>query len=123
MRRECINLRNDSNAAEQCEHRKLITDVETRWNSTMFLIKSVLQMKPALDSLREGVYEETDKTDGKLKSMIPSPMTFEIIEQILPLMEKCATLSEILSGDLKPTMHLVNIKIFVYDLIRTSHFC
>jgi len=89
----------------------------------MFLIKSVLQMKPALDSLREGVYEETDKTYGKLKSMIPSPMTFEIIEQILPLMEKCATLSEILSGDLKPTMHLVNIKIFVYDLIRTSHFC
>lgn len=96
MRRECIILRNDSNAAEQCEYRKLITDVETRWNSTMFLIKSVLQMKPALDSLREGVYEETDKTDGKLKSMIPSPITFEIIEQILPLMEKCATLSEIL---------------------------
>ncbi len=73
----------------------------------MFLFKSDHQMRPALQNIKEETYEEIDKTDGKLKQMIPSQQTFKIIEQILPLLEKCATLSEILSGDLKPTMHLV----------------
>jgi len=105
-------MRNDSNQIE-CEYRKLITDVETRWNSTMFLLKSVHQMKLALVSIKEETYEEIDKTDPKLKQMIPCEQTFEIIEQILPILEKCATLSELLSGDLKPTMHLVNTELFV----------
>ena len=107
-----MNLRNDSNEVD-CEYRKLITDVETRWNSTMFLLKSVHQMKPALQSIQEETYEEIDKTDPKLKQMIPSQEAFEIIQQILPLLEKCATLSELLSGDLKPTMHLVITVLFV----------
>ncbi len=84
LRRECINMRNDSNQIE-CEYRKLITDVETRWNSTMFLLKSVHQMKLALVSIKEETYEEIDKTDPKLKQMIPCDQTFEIIEQILPI--------------------------------------
>jgi len=100
-----------------CEYRKLITDVETRWNSTMFLLKSVHQMRPALQSVKEETFEEIDKTDKKLKDLIPSQQTFDIIEQILPILEKCATLSEILSGDLKPTMHLVNTELFVINRI------
>jgi hypothetical protein len=80
LRRECINLRNDSNSVD-CEYRKLITDIETRWNSTMFLLKSVHQMRPALQSIKEETFEEIDKTDGKLKQLIQSQQTIDIIEQ------------------------------------------
>ncbi len=83
----------------------------------MFLLKSVHQTRPALESIKEETYEEIDKTDPKLKQMIPGPETFEIIQQILPLFKKCATLSELLSSDLKPTMHLViiNTELFVLN--------
>jgi hypothetical protein len=106
IRRECQNLLNDSNPVE-CEYRKVITDVETRWNSTMFLLRSIHQLRPALESLQEGKYEELDKTDAKFKTMIPSPLTFEIIAQIVPIMEKACQLSEMLSADDKPTIHQV----------------
>ena len=51
--------------------------------------------------------EEVDKTDAKFKTMIPSPLTFQIIEQIIPCMEKACQLSEMLSADDKPTIHQV----------------
>jgi len=64
IRRECQNLLNDSNPVE-CKYRKVITDVTTRWNSTMFLLRSIHQLRPALESLKEERYEEQDKTDAK----------------------------------------------------------
>ena len=85
----------------------MITDVETRWNSTMFLLRSIHQLRPALESLKDEKYEDLDKTDAKFKSMIPSQLSFQIIEQIIPIMEKACQLSEMLSADDKPTLHQV----------------
>jgi len=85
----------------------IITDVNTRWNSTLFLIRSISEMKPALHSLKEGRFEDTDKTDKNLKQKIPSAKTFEIIESIIPIMEKVLLLSEVMSGDDKPTLYQV----------------
>ena len=39
--------------------------------------------------------------------MIPTPLTFQIIEQILPMMERACLISEMMSADKKPTIHLV----------------
>ena len=39
--------------------------------------------------------------------MIPTPLTFQIIEQILPIMERACQISEMMSADKKPTIHLV----------------
>jgi len=38
--------------------------VDTRLNSTLFLIKSIFEMKTALQSLKEGRFEDFDKTEG-----------------------------------------------------------
>jgi hypothetical protein len=51
----------------------------------MFLLRSIHQLKPALESLKDGNYEDLDKTDAKFKTMIPSALTFQIIEQILSI--------------------------------------
>ena len=106
IRRECHLLKNDSNPIE-CEFRKVITDVDTRWNSTYFLLKSIHLLRPALDSIRDDRYED-EKTNPDFKAKIPSPLTFEIIAQILPVMEKAELLSRIMSADQKPTICEVN---------------
>ena len=88
----------------------------------MFLLRSIHQLRPALESLQDGKYEEVDKTDAKFKTMIPSPLTFEIIEQIVPMMEKACQLSEMLSADGKPTIQQVlNTYIFVI-YVKYVHF-
>lgn len=125
MRRECWNLRNDSGTAEEVNFKKIITDVDTRWNSTLFLIRSISEMKPALQSLKEGRFEDVDKTDQKFKQMIPTDQTFDIIESIIPIMEKVLLLSEVLSGDDKPTLHQVipmiyNLDSFLHTKMRSA---
>ena len=110
IRRECYLLKNDSNPIE-CEFRKVITDVDTRWNSTYFLLKSIHLLRPALDSIRDDRYED-EKTNPDFKAKIPSPLTFEIIAQILPVMEKAELLSRIMSADQKPTICEVSIRFF-----------
>ena len=73
----------------------------------MFLLKSIHQLMPALESLKDERYEDQDKTDAKFKTMLPSPLTFQIIEQILPVMEKACQISEMMSADSKHTIHMV----------------
>jgi hypothetical protein len=104
---------------------KIITDVDTRWNSTLFLIRSISQMRPVLQSLKEGRFEDQDKTDKNLKNKIPSDQTFDIIEAIIPIMEKVLLLSEVMSGDEKPTLHLVipmvyNMDNYLYAKMRSA---
>jgi len=70
-----------------CELRKVITDVDTRWNSTYFLLKPIHLLRPALESIREGRYED-EKTNPDFKAKIPSALTFQIIDKILPIMQK-----------------------------------
>jgi len=119
IRRECYLLKNDSNPTD-CEFRKVITDVDTRWNSTYFLLKSIHLLRPALDSTREERYED-EKTNPDFKAKIPSPLTFEIIAQILPVMEKAELLSRIMSADQKPTIcEVISVKNELY--VKYSFF-
>ena len=110
---------------EEIRFNKIITDVDTRWNSTLFLIRSISQMRPVLQSLKEGRFEDQDKTDKNLKQKIPSDQTFDIIESIIPIMEKVLLLSEVMSGDEKPTLHQVipmiyNLDNYLYAKKRSS---
>ena len=103
IKRECWNLGNDSNSIE-CKFRKIISPVDTRWNSTMLMLKSIYLLRPVLESLQEGRYKETEKTDVKFKNLIPSSTSFQIMEQIIPILEKALLMLEVLSGDKKPTI-------------------
>ena len=72
------------------------------------MIKSIAQLRQALESIKEERFEETDKSDAKLKAAIPSVTSFDIIDLIIPILEKWQMASEILSGDEKPTLQQVN---------------
>ena len=66
---------------------------------------------PVLDSIRDDRFED-EKTDAAFKAKIPSPLTFEIIAQILPIMEKSEKFSQLLSADQKPTLCEVKFSLF-----------
>ena len=55
----------------------MVTPVETRWNSSLMMIKSVLQLQPALESVKES-------TDSRLQALIPEKDDFELLESIVP---------------------------------------
>ena len=107
IQRECHLLKNDLTNPLSVKYRKIITPVETSWNSKLMMIKSVSELRPVLESIREERFEDTDKSDPKFRAVIPSSTSFEVIEQIIPILEKWKMASELLSGDKKPTLHQV----------------
>ncbi len=125
IRQECQLLKNDSENPLLVKFRKIITPIKTRWNSKLMMIKSVSDLRPALESIRDERFEDTDKSDPKFRSCIPSSTSFDVIEQIIPILEKWQMASELLSADKKPTIHQVS-QHFVCNVkinILLSHNC
>ena len=57
IKRECFHMKNDSHVEVECKYRKIISAVDTRWNSSLFMIKSIQLLRPALESIEEGRFE------------------------------------------------------------------
>ncbi len=72
IRRECHLLKNGSKPTD-CEFRKVITDVDTRWNSTYFLLKSIHLLRQALDSIRDGRMRKPT-LNSRPRSHVHSPL-------------------------------------------------
>jgi len=72
IRRECQLLKNDPENPLSVKYRKIITPVKTRWNSKLMMIKSVSDLRPVLESIRDERFEDTDKSDPKFRSAIPA---------------------------------------------------
>ena len=69
---------------------KIITPVETRWHSTLMMIKSILQMRPALEAIKSDRPMKSDKSvgsDPKLQDAIPDPEEFDLLESIVRPLE------------------------------------
>ena len=53
---------------------KIIAPVETRWNSSLMMMRSILQLRPALERVRE---DFSKATDAKLRGAIPTTEEFD----------------------------------------------
>ena len=60
----------------------MITPVETRWNSSLMMMRSVIQMRSALEEIKES----TRATEVKLQDLIPESFEFDVIETIIPIL-------------------------------------
>ena len=61
--------------------------------NTYMCIKSILQLRPALEAIKADRPQKTDKSvgsDPKLQAAIPEPEQFEILEAIVPPLERIA---------------------------------
>ena len=86
----------------------MVTPVETRWNSALMMMKSVIQLRPALEAVKECTHKSTD---SRLQDLIPELEDFDMIETIIPILAKFESVSEFMSGENYPTICHVMVKI------------
>ena len=70
---ECDKINSDS-SCEPIKCVKIIAPVETRWNSQLMMMRSILKLRPALERIREDL---SKNTDPKLRCAIPSNEEFD----------------------------------------------
>ncbi len=125
IKKECGDL-NKSNP-NSVKYVQIITPVETRWNSILMMMRSICQLRPALENIRD---DDRAKPDcPKLMEIIPTEEQFNLVETIIPILTKFETLSDFMSGDKYPTVchvisklsflinYLVSVKVNLYSLI------
>ena len=64
----------DDSSCKPVKFVKIIAPVETRWNSQLMLIRSIVQLRPALERIRDDL---SKNTDPKLRGAIPSTDEFD----------------------------------------------
>jgi hypothetical protein len=105
IKKECGDL-NKSNP-NSVKYIQIITPVDTRWNSNLMMMISILQLKPALENIRDD--DRAKPNCPKLIEIIPTEEQFNLIETIVPILTKFETLSDFMSGDKYPTLcHIVS---------------
>ena len=85
----------------------MITPVETRWNSSLKMMRSVIQLKPALEAIKDS----TRSADSKLQELVPEPRDFEVIESIIPILGKFEAVSDFMQSETYPTVCHVMVKL------------
>jgi len=79
---------------------KIVQPVATRWNSITLCIESVLKIKEALQAIR-------DDSDEDFTGKIPTELQFKQLTDLLPILQRIKTATEILEQEKKPTLHLI----------------
>ncbi len=76
---ECDTINGDP-SCEPIKFVKIIAPVETRWNSLLMMIRSIIKLRPALERIREDM-----NTDQKLRLAIPSDEEFDQVKKIFSI--------------------------------------
>ena len=124
--RECEIISLDSSNEEDPVYRKIIRSVETRWNSALMMIKSIIKLRVPLESIRDGLNDaillsEGIKRDEKLVSTIPSEDQFDILTGMVPVLDQIQIASELLSAEKKVTIcHVIPSIVNMHDCISKS---
>jgi len=114
IRKECQKVSNDDSNPFPVTYCKIITPVDTRWNSILMMMRSILSLRPALEKIKSDQSTNSDKTpatDKKLQQAIPTQEEFDLIESIVKPLSKVESMSESLSSDQSVTITQVLPKI------------
>lgn len=95
-------------------YKKIILPIETRWNSLALSIRSIIDLKDSLVHIR------TNNPAIDLSSYIPSRAQFEMLEHLLKPLEIIKSVSEKISSDKKPTIHLVTVNLVVLKNLKSA---
>ena len=60
IKRACSDLNSSASTTNPVKYCKMITPVETRWNSSLMMMRSILQLRPALEAVKECTHRSTD---------------------------------------------------------------
>lgn len=90
-------------------YRRIIQPVETRWNSLEAAMDSVVKLKDAL------LYIKVNSPTLDLSTNTPSRHQFDVIVQLLRTLSTIRSVSEKLSSDKIPTLHLVSVNLVLLN--------
>lgn len=107
IRKECFNL-NSSGHGEPTTYCKLVGYTETRWNSCLRMMRSVLKMRMPLESLRDS---GNSKTPAALMECIPSTEEFELVERLLPILTVFEEITDFMQSETYPAIGYVCSKL------------
>lgn len=85
---------------------KVIQPVKTRWNSMADCMTSIVRLRKALEELKDRA-DRSDKFVKKMVKAIPSSDQFDSLQSLAPHLQHIKSISERLTSDKKPTIHLV----------------
>ena len=108
IKRACGDLERSADGPK-VSFAKIISPVETRWNSLLMMIRSILHLQIPLEAIKES--PNAAKDYPKLGAAIPETEDFEVLAKIVPVLSKFENISQTLSSDLQPTLPYVIPKI------------
>jgi hypothetical protein len=88
------------------KYAKVIQPVKTRWHSMADCMSSILKLQKALEEIKERE-DRSDAYIGKLIKAIPTKSQFETLGALVPKLMHIKGISERLTADTTPTIHLV----------------
>ena len=91
----------------------MISPVETRWNSTLKMMQSVIQLRPALEAIKDCTHRSTD---SRLQGLVPESQDFDIIESVIPILQKFEAVSDFMQSETYPTICHVMVKLCFLQL-------
>ena len=107
IRRECGDL--NKSGTTPVNYIKIIQPVETRWNSALIMVKSIIQLRPALEAIRES---SGRSTDPHLIELIPDSEEFDLMDSLIDQLTKFEEVSTFMSSESNPTICWIIQKVF-----------
>ena len=112
IKQACDNLNESLEGDNQIGYVKISNPVDTRWNSTLFMLRSLVRMQKPLLAVK---YCHRPSTDRKLQKIIPPEEDYTLMEEIIPTLTRIEAISEFMGGEKYPTLPSVITKIAGLD--------
>lgn len=93
-------------ALHNVKYAKVIQPVKTRWHSMADCMSSILKLRKALEEIKDRE-DRSDAFIGKLIKAIPTKSQFDVLAALIPKLMHIKGISERLTADTTPTIHLV----------------
>lgn len=116
IKKECEDLNNSGTTP--VHHNKIIQSVDTRWNSTLMMIRSIVQIRAALEAIKMA---SSRSTPIALIELIPEVEDFELMESIIPILTKFEEVSMFMSSEKIPTICWIIQKVsFLQSMLQST---
>ena len=104
IRAECLKL-NLRPTGEKIQFKKIITHTETRWNSMLMMVRSIMNLRRPLNEIWND--KRTDKNAPKLVQAIPKDLHFTMLANVIPILEEFEDMTTYFETEKVPTISWV----------------
>ena len=116
IKRECNDLEKSvTKYSGNVKYVKIIQPIDTRWNSTLMCIRSIINLEtPLMEIMKiKGRAVTKDKIVENLQMLIPKKSEFAELRLLIPLLSHFEKVSQIMSAEKVPTLPWLSYRVAV----------